>query len=129
MANKMSDYFVKIPSEPSLQQLSELLVKLGSMYPYARTEYAKVSAELSVEKVKYKLKYADLYTKTESKTVNDKKYEVEKTLTEEALVISKLEDTNIKWESVVSSMEEQINIVKKLIASIELEYKKSGIVQ
>lgn len=128
----IQDYVVTIPDDPSVKELQDLLIKLANKYPTAMYNYkiqSKIYSQqediMEIKKQKIFRDIAENYT-DKNLTITEKKMMAIERLEEEYEKLNHIRGKMLTWEAIVKSVEEQINICKKILQFAETEYKNSS---
>ena len=129
----ISDFVVKIPDDPSISELQQILITLANRYPTAMYNY-KTAVKIYKKKedfleIKKAKEFRDVEAQTYGKknlTVTEKKLLVLEQLEKDFEELNAVRGVMLTWEAIVESIEEQINICKKILSFSESEYRKSS---
>ena len=131
-SSNISDYVITIPDDPTVKELQDLLIKLANRYPTAMYNY-KIQNKIykqqeDIIEIKKQKIFRDISENHGEKnlTITEKKMIAIERLEDEYKKLNNIRGKMLVWEAIVKSVEEQINICKKILSFSEIEYTNSS---
>ncbi len=131
-SSNISDYVITIPDDPTIKELQDLLIKLANRYPTAMYNY-KIQNKIykqqeDIIEIKKQKIFRDISENDDEKklTITEKKMIATERLEDEYKKLNNIRGKMLVWEAIVKSVEEQINICKKILSFSEVEYANSS---
>lgn len=133
VSSNIYDYVVNIPDDPSIKELHDILIVLQNRFPTAIYNY-KISVNLykkyeDILEIKKQKQFRDIDAQDHGKknlTITEKKMIAVEQLEEDYNKLDEIRGKMLLWEAIVTSLEEQINICKKILSFSETEYKNAS---